>query len=266
MAYAEIKHRLDTGEVLLLDGGVGTELERRGADMDPAAWCGVATLDNEELLTQIHVDYARAGSDVITANTFASSRVMLSAAGHGDDVVEINQRAVEAALRAKEQLAAEGRTVAVAGSLSHLMPMIPGTATVDPELVPTPEAVGDYLAGRAFKQGVAQGLVPVGGDILVDAFGVDAAAVFQNQPELPGPGLVFKVLYAVAVLERHADDAPDVSRLDAGIGNAVGQNFQHHAVVINADIAHPHEIDLRREIALAQGILGLLALSDVKIQ
>jgi methionine synthase I (cobalamin-dependent) len=103
MAYADIKRRLDAGEVLLLDGGVGTELERRGADMDPAAWCGVATLANEELLTQIHIDYARAGSDVITANTFASSRVMLGAAGHGDDVVEINQRAVEAALRAKEQ-------------------------------------------------------------------------------------------------------------------------------------------------------------------
>ena len=37
-------------------------------------------------------DYARAGSDVITANTFASSRVMLSAAGHGDDVDEILRR------------------------------------------------------------------------------------------------------------------------------------------------------------------------------
>ncbi|MGI9187737.1 MAG: homocysteine S-methyltransferase family protein, partial [Gaiellales bacterium] len=149
MAYSDIKRRLDAGEVLLLDGGVGTELERRGADMDPAAWCGVATLANEELLTQIHLDYARAGSDVITANTFASSRVMLSAAGHGEDVVEINQRAVEAALRAKEQLAAEGRTVAVAGSLSHLMPMIPGTATVDPALVPTPKAVGEAFSELA---------------------------------------------------------------------------------------------------------------------
>ena len=46
MAYVDIKRRLDAGEVLLLDGGVGTELERRGADMDPAAWCGVATLAN----------------------------------------------------------------------------------------------------------------------------------------------------------------------------------------------------------------------------
>ena len=149
VAYADIKRRLDAGEVLLLDGGVGTELERRGADMDPAAWCGVATLANEELLTQIHVDYARAGSDVITANTFASSRVMLSAAGHGDDVVEINRRAVAAALRAKEILAAEGRSVAVAGSLSHLMPMIPGTATVDPALVPSPAAVGEAFAELA---------------------------------------------------------------------------------------------------------------------
>ena len=58
--------------------------------MDLAAWCGLATRDNGALLTQIDVDYARAGSDVITANTFSSSRVMLAAAGHGDDVVELN--------------------------------------------------------------------------------------------------------------------------------------------------------------------------------
>ncbi|MDP4667288.1 MAG: homocysteine S-methyltransferase family protein [Gaiellales bacterium] len=58
--------------------------------MDLAAWCGLATRDNGALLAQIDVDYARAGSDVITANTFSSSRVMLAAAGHGDDVVELN--------------------------------------------------------------------------------------------------------------------------------------------------------------------------------
>jgi len=147
--------------VLLLDGGVGTELQRRGAAMDPAAWCGPATLQNDGLLTEIHVDYARAGSDVITANTFASSRVMLAAAGYGDHVAELNTRAVEAALRAQAQLADEGRVVAVAGSLSHLMPMIPGTATVDRSLVPSADAVG-----AAFVE-VAQLLKDAGAEVIL---------------------------------------------------------------------------------------------------
>ncbi len=147
--------------MLLLDGGVGTELQRRGAAMDPAAWCGPATLQNDALLTEIHVDYARAGSDVITANTFASSRVMLAAAGYGDHVAELNTRAVEAALRAQAQLADEGRVVAVAGSLSHLMPMIPGTATVDRSLVPSADAVG-----AAFVE-VAQLVKDAGAEVIL---------------------------------------------------------------------------------------------------
>ena len=93
MSYATLKARLDRGEVLILDGATGTELQRRGAKMDPGAWCGPATLDHDALLTEIHSDYIRAGSDVITANTFASSRLMLTPAGYGDKVGEINRRA-----------------------------------------------------------------------------------------------------------------------------------------------------------------------------
>jgi len=64
-----MKQRLDAGEVIVLDGGTGTELERRGIAMSPEAWCGPATLGNAELLTQIHLDYINAGSDVTQAPT-----------------------------------------------------------------------------------------------------------------------------------------------------------------------------------------------------
>ena len=37
--YAWLQTRLAAGEVLVLDGGTGTELQRRGIVMDPAAWC-----------------------------------------------------------------------------------------------------------------------------------------------------------------------------------------------------------------------------------
>jgi S-methylmethionine-dependent homocysteine/selenocysteine methylase len=44
MAYEKLKQRLEAGEVIILDGATGTELQRRGAPMDPAAWSGPATL------------------------------------------------------------------------------------------------------------------------------------------------------------------------------------------------------------------------------
>lgn len=142
MPYADLKKRLDAGDIVILDGGTGTELQRRGIDMDPAAWCGVASLENQEVLTQIHSDYIAAGAEVITANTFASSRLMLTPAGHGDQVEEINCRAVEAALRARDKQA-EGREVVVAGSLSHMVPIVEGTDKSDLDAIPSDGAMSD---------------------------------------------------------------------------------------------------------------------------
>jgi len=139
MSYADVKRRLDAGEVVVIDGATGTELQRRGAQMDPSAWCGPASLNNSELLTQVHLDYIKAGADVITANTFASSRLMLTPAGFADQVEEINRVAVEAALRARDLASTTlpGRKIAVAGSLSHMVPVSVGTAKVDQDSLPS---------------------------------------------------------------------------------------------------------------------------------
>jgi methionine synthase I (cobalamin-dependent) len=135
MRYERLKERITSGETIILDGPTGTELQRRGARMDPAAWCGPTTLENERLLTAIHADYIAAGANVITANTFASSRLMLAKAGLADRVKEINERAVDAALRARDT-AADGAAVVVAGSLSHMVPLIQGTRREDPPQLP----------------------------------------------------------------------------------------------------------------------------------
>ncbi len=144
MRYARLKERLTAGETIILDGPTGTELQRRGVPMDPGAWCGPATLDNDRLLTEIHADYISAGADVITANTFASSRLMLTKAGVADRVIEINQRAVAAALRARDN-AAGSSAVVVAGSLSHMVPMPHGTAAADPAQLPSDAEIEDAL-------------------------------------------------------------------------------------------------------------------------
>ncbi len=148
MGYRALKQRLDGGGIVILDGGTGTELQKRGADMDPSAWCGPATLQNERLLTEIHADYITAGADVITANTYASSRLMLGPAGFGDRVEEINQRAVEAALAARE-VAGPERDILVAGSLSHMVPVTSGTDRVDPTALPSDAEILDAFAELA---------------------------------------------------------------------------------------------------------------------
>src|SRR5512139_4059896 len=107
------------GRTLLLDGGTGTELRRRGAALDATAWTGLAPLTHYDLLRAIHADYIAAGADVVTTNTFGTARFVLEAAGHGADYAAINRRAVAAAREARD---AAGRAVAVAGSISCLPP------------------------------------------------------------------------------------------------------------------------------------------------
>ena len=159
MSYTEIGRRLDGGEIIILDGGVGTELQRRGVPMDPEAWCGAATLGHLDTLEAIHGDYIAAGADIITANTYASSRLMLGAAGLGDRFEEINRSAVRAALRAR---AASGRTgIAVAGSLSHMVPMAVGTAQADLARAP-----GEAEMAAAFGE-LAALLVEEGCDLIL---------------------------------------------------------------------------------------------------
>ena len=116
-AYDIVKGRMDRGEVVLLDGAISTEIERRGVAMDELVWSGLGSKDGSETLLEVHKDYIRAGADVITTNTFSSARHSLTAAGQGDATREINAAAVSLAKQAVEE-ASEGRTVLVAGSIS----------------------------------------------------------------------------------------------------------------------------------------------------
>ena len=135
MRYQNTLRRLRDGGIILLDGGTGTELERRGVTMDPGAWCGPTTLANVELLETIHGEYIAAGADVITANTFASSRLMLQNAGFQDQFEEINRTAIRAAKRARDRCGRDD--VLVAGSLSHINPVSPGMDSTDLSRVAT---------------------------------------------------------------------------------------------------------------------------------
>ena len=140
MSMAAIRERLAAGKVVFLDGAIGTELQRRGAPMDDDAWCALATESHSDVLRKIHEDYIGAGADVITANTFSSSRTLLGLSGRADRAAPLSRRAVEIALEARER-AARGRPVAIAGSISHMVPVAHGAAVGDPSRVPSEAAL-----------------------------------------------------------------------------------------------------------------------------
>lgn len=112
--------RLQNDDVVLTDGGTGSELRRRGVPMSPEAWSGLAASDSESTLRAIHEDFIRAGADVITTNTFATSRFVLQSAGLAEQFVTLNRLAVGTAMAARA--AAANRPIAIAGSMSCFPP------------------------------------------------------------------------------------------------------------------------------------------------
>jgi S-methylmethionine-dependent homocysteine/selenocysteine methylase len=115
----DLASRLRQPRPLLLDGAMGTELERRGASCQLPLWSARALEDHPALVSQIHADYAAAGAELLTANTFRTQRRTLAHAGLGDRAAELTRQAVRLA-RAAAENADSGRRIWVAGSASTL--------------------------------------------------------------------------------------------------------------------------------------------------
>ena len=113
-------------DILIIDGAMGTELERRGVPMHAETWAGAALIEHPGKVRQAHLDYIKAGAELIITNTFGASPHMLNAMGHGADAEEIIRGAVRLAQEAREE---SGRDVAIAGSIST---MSAGSDTADP--------------------------------------------------------------------------------------------------------------------------------------
>lgn len=147
-ASDKIVRKLKAGELVLLDGGTGTELARLGADVTPPLWSARALIDSPELVVQVHADYIKAGAEVIVANTFRTSPSILEAAGYGHLADELPELAVSLALEAIEREGAAG-AVCPAGCLSPLVDIAVGSSLSEEELAAEHEehSVRQALAG-----------------------------------------------------------------------------------------------------------------------
>lgn len=149
-----ILKRLTETRPILLDGATGTELDRRGVSTALPLWSARALLEAPQVLQQIHADYAKAGAEILTANTFRTHRRSLARAGLGDRAEALTHQAVAVA-RAAAQEARLSHPVYVAGSMAPL------EDCYSPELVPPP---GECEAEHGE---LARHLAAAGADLIV---------------------------------------------------------------------------------------------------
>ncbi|MGF1608530.1 MAG: homocysteine S-methyltransferase family protein [Kiloniellales bacterium] len=109
--------RIEDGRLLLLDGAMGTELERRGAPVEQKGWAVAALGTHPALVRAVHDDYVRAGADIHTTQTFSAARHVLEGAGLGERFDAFNRSAVALCRDAIEH-AGDDRPRWIAGSVS----------------------------------------------------------------------------------------------------------------------------------------------------
>ena len=88
----------------ILDGGMGQELLARGMKPKGTLWSASALLDENfhDFLLNIHLDYIKAGAEVIVTNTFATRRVRLIENEIEDKFDYLNTKAGEIAKKTKD--------------------------------------------------------------------------------------------------------------------------------------------------------------------
>ena len=129
MPSIKITDRLSNGETLLLDGGTGSELQRRGANVLKGAinkkdatsqqktwaWSATTNIEFSEVVNQVHKDYLRVGADIIISNNFWTIPSRMNGIGLGDRWKEYATAAGENAVSARDE---ENPEAYVAGGIA----------------------------------------------------------------------------------------------------------------------------------------------------
>ena len=130
---------------VLLDGGLATELERAGHDLNDPLWSAKVLLEDPGAVETVHLAYLEAGADCVTTATYQATFQGLAARGIGNARAEaIMLGAVQLATRARDRFLAQ--QVSREGRLPPLV-----AASVGPYgafLADGSEYRGDHAIGR----------------------------------------------------------------------------------------------------------------------
>jgi len=73
--------RLQSGNIILLDGGLSNQLEAQGVDLNHSLWSAVLLDKNQQQIIDAHRYYLEAGADCIITSSYQASEIGFKAAG-----------------------------------------------------------------------------------------------------------------------------------------------------------------------------------------
>jgi S-methylmethionine-dependent homocysteine/selenocysteine methylase len=136
-----LRQLLESCDPVILDGGLGSELERRGVDCGLPLWSANALVTSRDTLKQIHRDYIEAGAQIIATCTFRTTARTFKRARLRDQSEPLTRLAVQIARQARDESAAE--SALIAGSIGPL------EDCYRPDLVPSDAELRDEHAEHA---------------------------------------------------------------------------------------------------------------------
>jgi homocysteine S-methyltransferase len=96
--------RLARGDPIVLDGGLSTELERRGADLRDALWSAKVLLEDPDLVRDAHLAYFDAGAEIVITSSYQASFEGFAARGlDGAASADLMRRSVGLANEARDR-------------------------------------------------------------------------------------------------------------------------------------------------------------------
>src|SRR5262245_27245903 len=88
--------------LMILDGALATELERRGCDLRDPLWSAKVLIEAPHLIKQVHADYFAAGADCATTASYQATFAGFAQRG-------LNQAEAADLMRLSVRLAVEAR-------------------------------------------------------------------------------------------------------------------------------------------------------------
>lgn len=102
---------LQTHPVVIVDGALATELERRGADLNDPLWSAKILLEEPERIKQVHLDYFRAGADCATTASYQATVAGLTRRGlNHDQALVVIRRSVQIALESRDEFLSDSHS------------------------------------------------------------------------------------------------------------------------------------------------------------
>ena len=157
----QLVQHLSEDRVLVLDGALATELERRGCDLNDALWSAKVLLEQPEVIEAVHGDYFGAGARIATTASYQATPAGFAGRGLDEDAaLDLIARSVRLAASARAAQSAAASSLAIAGAVGPY-----GSFLSDGS-----EYTGDYDLTRdeflAFHRPRAAALVTAGADLL----------------------------------------------------------------------------------------------------